>query len=238
MRFASMGLGLLIWPLVIFAFTGAPACMGFEEPTLRVIEQCPAAIEVLGSPVTRSWLGCSCGNAETSDSFGQASWTFPIAGPRGSGTVDVVAERRGGPWRILSATVEAGGRTIDAVRCTGGGAPISVPTTSFDATVGSVIGQPGVAAGDRCRVSIEPGGGPYPCHVEIRCGAQQLYGGGSLGYAQCGGGPDGALVVRDDDNTAAGGDPTLDLRLGEGQAVLTDANASGTWVVTLAFTAP
>lgn len=230
----SMFLGLLVWPVVILAAGGVPTCMGFEDPALRVIEQCPAAVEVLGAPVTRAWLGCSCGNAETSDSFGQASWTFPIAGPRGSGSVDVVAERRGGPWRILSATVEAGGRTIDAVSCTASG-PVAVPTTTFAASVASTIGTPPVREGDACQVSIEPGDGPYPCHVRIVCGATTLYGGGSLGYAQCRADAQGALAVQDTDTSASGGDPTLDLRLGEGEAVLTDAVAAGTWVVTLRF---
>lgn len=224
--------GLLVWPVLFVAFTGAPACMGFEDPTLRAIESCPRAAELLGTPVTRSWLGMSCGNAETSDDTGNASWTFPVAGPRGSGSVEVYATRRGGPWVVHRATLEASGTTVDVTSCTEGG-PIAIEAQTHAATVTQVIGAPGVVVGTPCSVQVTPSsGGVYNCRIQIDCGASNLYGSrSSNGYASCGLDAQRGLRARDDSPTPQGGDPTLDLRLGEGEVILTDQTGGGTWVV-------
>lgn len=235
-RALGIALGVAMWPVFILAFGAAPACMGFEDVTVSAIEGCPAAVELLGTPVSRSWLGLSCGNAETEGDFGHASWDFPVAGPRGRGSVSVVAEQRGGPWRLLSGSLESGDTTIDLVSCTVGG-PIAVAPAAFDATVTSIIGTPGVASGDTCHVDVGPGDGPWPCHVVITCGGVAIYGAGTTGWTGCGREPDGSLRVRDTSPTPDGGDPTLDLQLGAGTAVLTDETATGTWVVQLAFPA-
>jgi hypothetical protein len=211
--------------------------MGFEDPTLRAIEACPAAAAALGPPISRSYLGWSCGNAETEGSFGNASWTFPVTGSNGSGSVDVVAEMRGGPWRILSATVETSSGTWEVVHCSGGG-PVDVVATHFDATVTTAIGTGPVARGTACGIDLGPGDGPWPCHVVVTCGAETLYGAGSTGYADCSADASGAITVRDGEPSSSGGDPTLDLRVGAGEAVLTDTGASGTWVLTLSFAPP
>lgn len=107
-------------PVFVVLFAGAPSCMGFEEPTLRIIEACPPAAAALGTPVSRSWLGASCGSARESGAFGNASWTFPVSGPSGSGSVRVLAERRGGPWIVRSAMVETSAGAFEAVSCAGG----------------------------------------------------------------------------------------------------------------------
>jgi hypothetical protein len=229
--------GVALWPVILVALGGAPACLGFEDVTLASIEACPAAVELLGAPVSRSWLGLSCGSAETEDDSGHASWDFPVAGPRGRGSVSVVAQESGGTWRLISGSLESGDTTIDLLTCTAGG-PMAVTAVDFDATVTSIIGAPGVAIGDACHVSVRPGEGDYPCRVSVACAGNILYGAGSTGWTGCGRGPDGSLRVRDTSPTPSGGDPTLDLSLGAGTAVLTDEAASGTWVVQLAFTPP
>ncbi|UJR85815.1 cytochrome c oxidase assembly factor Coa1 family protein [Sandaracinus amylolyticus] len=228
--------GIVPFALAIVGVSSAPSCMGFEDPTLRAIEACPAAIEALGTPVSRTWLGCSCGNAETSDAFGQASWTFPVAGTRDSGSVSVVAERRGGPWQLLSAQLEVGDRTIDVLQCVDLRArALAIPTATYDATVRSIVGTPPVREGASCRVAIAPSDGDYPCHVRIACGDVALYGSDSLGYASCHADAHGALVARDPNTTSSGGDPMLDLRLGEQLVIVSDQDASGTWLVELAL---
>ncbi len=226
--------GVAVWPALMIGFGFAPRCMGFEDVTLRAIERCPLAVERLGTPVRESWLGLSCGNAETEGSFGHASWDFPVAGPRGRGSVSVIVEQRGGPWRLLSGSLETGDDVIDLVSCSLGGSLVVTPTT-FDASVTSVIGAPGVAVGDACHVAVHPGDGPFPCRVAIDCAGTVLYGAGTTGWTACAAEPDGSLRVRDMAPTPDGGDPTLDLQLGLGTAVLTDETASGTWVVQLAF---
>lgn len=237
-KILPMLLGLFIWPLFFFIFSGAPACMGFEDPTLRAIEACPAAAQALGTPVARGWLGWSCGNAETSDSFGQADWTFPVTGPNGSGSVSVAAEMRGGPWRLLRATLDVNGQTIDVLSCTGGGATVITPR-AITASVAEVIGSPGVAVGDSCLIAIMPGApSPFPCRTQITCGATTLYGGGSAGYSSCSSDAAGEVSVRDTTATPQDNDPTLDVRTADGEALLTDQVATGTWVVRLNFAAP
>ena len=142
-----MLMGTLMWPLFFFVFSGAPACMGFEGPTIAAIEACPVAVQALGSPVQRSWIGWSCGNAETSDAFGQASWTFPVSGPSGSGSISVVAEKRGGPWQLHQAMLSVQGQTIDVLACSGSGVGGPVPSVAFEATVAEVMGHPSVQQG-------------------------------------------------------------------------------------------
>jgi len=70
--------------------------------------------------------------------------------------------------------------------------------------------------------------------VEVRCGATALYGATpETGWVTCGVDASGGVTARDSDPTSAGGDPTLDLRLGEHTVVLTDQTSAGTWVVAL-----
>lgn len=227
----------VMWPFFIGLWAFLPAMCGFEEPMLRAIEACPAAAAALGTPVTRSYLGMSCGNAEIEDSNGNASWSFPVAGPNGSGTVDMTARMRGGPWEVMSATLETSTGTWDVVNCVGGGG-FTVVASHFDATASVTVGAPPVADGAACTIDLGPGDGPFPCHLNIACGDTTLYGGGSQGFAHCSPDTRGALTVHDPTPTASDGDPTLDLRIGDGQAILTDANASGTWVLALSFTPP
>lgn len=237
--FLSMAIGMLMWPLFFLGFGSAPSCMGFEEPTLRAIEGCPPAAAALGTPVTRSFFGLSCGNAETNDAFGNASWSFPVSGPNGSGSVDVVAEMRGGPWRVLRATVETGAGTWEVVSCSGGGGSFTVVPTRLSATVTTVIGAAPAATGAACTIDIAPGDGPFPCRVVVACGGQTLYGvTSSTGFMQCRPDARGALTANDTSASPDDNDPMFDLRVGDGQATLTDAGPTGTWVMTMSFAPP
>lgn len=237
--FVSLIMGFLMWPLFFLGFSGAPACMGFEDPTLRAIEACPAAAAALGPPISRSYFGWSCGNAETSDAFGQASWTFPVSGANGSGSVDVVAEMRGGPWRILRANVETSAGTWEVVSCSGGAGSFSVTPTRLEATVSTVVGAAPAASGSACTIDISPGDGPFPCRVVVTCGGRALYGAtSSTGFMQCTPDARGALTANDTNPSPSDNDPMFDLRVGDGQATLTDAGPTGTWVMVLSFAPP
>lgn len=259
LRKLLLGLGgFAFWPVFFVLFSGAPACMGFEEPTLATLSACPEVTTALGTPLRRSWMGMSCGNAETSDSFGQASWHFPVAGPSGSGSVDVVAERRGGPWVLYQANVEIDGRTIDALACARGAGmpmpgvpgmaglpapppgmgPMTVEARTIAATVTTAAGTAPTSAGQPCEIRLSPGAGPFNCRAEIACGGVSLYGGSSTGgYLQCTRDAGGHLLAMDAENSTTSGDPMLTLTTGAGIGVLTDAGASGTWVVTLSYPA-
>jgi hypothetical protein len=234
---AVVGLATIA-PIVVLVSGGVPWCMGFEAPALRRIEACPLAVEALGAPVSRAWLGLSCGNAETSGATGEADWTFPVAGPRGRGALDLVAVKQGGDWVLHRALLETDRGSIDVLTCTGGG-PIGVQNATYRARVATILGEPAVAAGDACTVTVEaaPPGGTSNCRVRVDCGGRLLYGAGTTGYASCSRGQAGGLVGRDDMPTSSGGDPTLDLDVAAREVILTDQTSRGTWVVQLALDA-
>jgi len=231
---AGLG-GVLMLPVVILGLGSAPTCMGFGQPAIDVVAQCPTAVEALGSPIRTSWMGLSCGNAETEDDDGRASWSFPIAGPRGRGTLEIDGTERHGRWQFGRLALTTGGRTIDVIACAGGGTgePIAITHQSIEGTVNAVVGRAPVASGAACTITIDPSDGAQSCRVNVTCGGVTLYGGGTQGYGHCSGDATGAIVMRDGNPTSVDGDPMLDLALGRREVVLTDQDAQGTWVVTI-----
>jgi len=221
-----------MWPLFFVLFSGAPACMGFEEPTLRTLEACPQVVAALGTPIHRTWMGMSCGNAETSDAFGNASWSFPVEGPNGRGSVDVVAERRGGPWMIYSANVETGAGTYEAVSCSGTGGVVVARTLS--ATVSTATGPAPAPVGGTCSIVVAPGEGRFPCRLRIECGGAVVYGSGTTGYSACTVDDGGGVFASDSGTTDVDGDPHITLSVTGGTAMLNDTTP-GTWVMVLSF---
>lgn len=220
-------------PLFLVIFGSAPSCMGFDEPTLRALEACPASAERLGTPITESWVGMSCGNAKTSGDRGRASWMFPVSGSRSSGSVEIRARRRNGVWALESGVLTTDEGQVDFVSCTATGRA-GVQAQRVSATVSSTIGPSGVAVGDACTVAVIPTGETQNCRIEVRCGQTALYGATEeVGWSTCGADASGGVVSRDPDPSSAGGDPTLDLRLGEHVVILTDQSASGSWAVEL-----
>lgn len=234
-RLASVAMGVLFLPVFVLAFSTAPACMGFGDPALRVVNACPAATAALGSPVSQSWMGLSCGNAETEDDDGNASWSMPVAGPSGRGTLDIRAIERDGRWEFGSLVLTTGERTIDVVSCAAGGSGEVVLVTHRElaGTVATVVGPASVAAGARCTVTLDPSDGAQTCRVAVTCGGTTLYGGGTQGYGRCMADASGALTMRDGHASADDGDPMIDLRLASREVVITDQTAAGTWVVSL-----
>lgn len=245
-------LGMFMWPLFFLGFSGAPACMGFEDPTLATLAACPEIATALGTPIQRSWFGFSCGNAESGGGFGNASWSFPVTGPNGRGTVSVVAEERGGPWTILRADVEIDGRTIDALACArGAGVPsaagVAVPSVlapalgppitarTLSATVATAVGAAPAASGTSCEIALEPASGAFDCRAQITCGGTVIYGAGGAGFATCATDAAGHVTFMDSTTSPAGGDPILTLTLGTGNGMMTDTSPAGTWMVTFTF---
>lgn len=236
-RLMNVGLGMMGVPIGLAIFAYVPSCMGFREPALDMVNQCATATRALGTPITQSYVGLSCGNAETEDDDGEASWSFPVAGPSGRGTLDLRGVERSGTWQLESLTLSTGGRDIDVIACAAGGTGEVVPIThrALTASVGAIVGEPGVAVGASCTVTIDPSDGPQNCRLNVTCGERTLYGGGSGGYGHCGVDASGALTMRDSNPSATDGDPMFDMRLGSSEIVITDQASSGTWVVTLAI---
>jgi hypothetical protein len=218
---------------------GCGSCMGYEDLVMERVNACPQAVELLGAPIKPALVGLSCGSAKTSGSYGRASWTQSVSGPKGRGRYSFNVRKEGGPWRLVSGTLSAQGKTIDVGMCAvvGVGDGVKGPQR-FTGEVTSTVGAAPAATGAACTVQVVPGKGDDPCRTEVQCGGTIIYGATpKVGFAACSmePGPDGklALVVQDRDFTPQGGDPALDLRAATGQLVVSDQLPTGMWVVNI-----
>ena len=66
----------------------------------------PRAIELLGEPIETGWQ--FNGNISTNNSGGEAIFSVPISGPKGSGRLEVEAERVGGEVEVRDRPHRAG----------------------------------------------------------------------------------------------------------------------------------
>ena len=78
---------------------------------LEIVQSDPRAQELLGTPIESKWF--VSGRVSESSGYGSAEISFPVSGPRGSGTVFVYAHREGGEWvvtRLVLVIDETGQR--------------------------------------------------------------------------------------------------------------------------------
>ena len=113
-------LGCVVLPIaivVLLAVLGVGA-MGammhtdlVDEAVRRAAAE-PRVVEALGEPVEKGWW--VQGSMEVSGASGSADLAIPVDGPRGSGTLYVVARKRAGEWQydLLAVEVEATGERI------------------------------------------------------------------------------------------------------------------------------
>lgn len=131
----AIGIGLIALTPVFGVVAGS--CMGYHEFVMQTLRDCPQAEVVLGDDIGLGWVGMSCGSAETDGGHGQASWTLPVQGSKGSGSYSFYLEKHGGDWEMKQASLEVGDRKVDVVACapasssSGGKAP-SGPCSSAD----------------------------------------------------------------------------------------------------------
>ena len=64
----------------------------------------PAVIEALGSPVNDGFL--VSGNTNVNGASGESNLTIPISGPKGKGTIYVLANKSLGQWNYSGLVVE------------------------------------------------------------------------------------------------------------------------------------
>ncbi len=69
--------------------------------------------EALGTPLTPGF-GMS-GEMKETNGKGKADFSVPLSGPKGSGSLHVVAHSSGGVWTFERVEVETGGKTIDVL---------------------------------------------------------------------------------------------------------------------------
>jgi len=78
----------------------------------------PAVREALGTPLTTKFFGennVMVYNAGSGRKTSEATFSIPVTGPRGSGTIMVAGERRKGTWHFqrMEINIDKTGATID-----------------------------------------------------------------------------------------------------------------------------
>lgn len=68
----------------------------------------PTVVAELGAPVEPGWL--TPGRIEVSGPMGKADLAVPLSGPRGSGTLYLVADKSAGKWTFKTLRVDIEGR--------------------------------------------------------------------------------------------------------------------------------
>jgi hypothetical protein len=83
------------------------------QDALAILRSNSAAEQALGTPIRDGWY--VTGSIGVSGSSGHAEFSFPVSGPKGSGTVTLIARRYGGRWTLtrLELTLNGSGRKID-----------------------------------------------------------------------------------------------------------------------------
>ena len=113
--------GCLLLVLVVALFIGSIFFFVFSmmksndayQHALAAARKDPEVAAALGQPLHEGWF--ISGNFEENGASGQASFSIPVSGPKGSGTVYVEARKAAGQWhystRVLE--VEASKQRID-----------------------------------------------------------------------------------------------------------------------------
>jgi hypothetical protein len=124
---------------MIFLFSPR-ACSSMDDShqvALDALRNCPRAHAALGDDIDAAWFGLHTGESSTGGGFGNASWSFAVTGSRGRGDFWYNAQMQGGEWRIVNASLEVDGETIQVPGGCGQlavpaapAAPIAAPSTS------------------------------------------------------------------------------------------------------------
>lgn len=85
----------------------------------------PEVTAALGSPVTPG-LALN-GSVKESGSTGTADFTIPLKGPKGEGSLQVSASKKGGQWAFDTLTADVGGKSIDLLAGEGPKLPAGTP---------------------------------------------------------------------------------------------------------------
>jgi len=111
-------LGMILIPfLTPLLGIGAGKCMGYHEPAMNALKNCPEARALLGEDISMAFMGMSCGSAKTEGSYGRVSWRMPVKGDQASGSYEIYAEKRGGPWKFRKALLKVGDEMVNVLSC-------------------------------------------------------------------------------------------------------------------------
>lgn len=117
----AVPLGCLAFVLALVALVGAIVLLVFGlmkssdvyRHALAEARASPAVVEALGEPIEPGWY--LSGNLEVRGPSGEADIAIPISGPKGDGTIYVVATKEAGLWsyEVLEVEVAATGERIE-----------------------------------------------------------------------------------------------------------------------------
>jgi hypothetical protein len=79
------------------------------QQTLARVRTSPEIAQKIGEPLKVGWL--ASGSINTSNSSGNADISIPISGPKGEGTIYMVAKKSAGLWKFETLQVEVKGET-------------------------------------------------------------------------------------------------------------------------------
>jgi hypothetical protein len=87
---------------------GAMRSAGPVDEAVRLARANRQVVEALGEPVEKGWL--VGGSINVTGPSGRAELSIPLSGPKGSGKLYLIADKRAGRWEFELAEVEIEGR--------------------------------------------------------------------------------------------------------------------------------
>jgi len=96
----------LVAALFAAIFSGLKTSWAYTEG-VDLARHNPAVVQALGEPIESGWL--VQGHINFVNDNADADLAIPLSGPRGSGTLYVVAKKKDGQWHFERAEVEISG---------------------------------------------------------------------------------------------------------------------------------
>ena len=96
-------IAVFVFCIVVFVFSVMKSSDVYKTALSRAKAD-PAVIAALGTPIKDGLI--VSGNTHADGASGEANLSIPISGPKGSGTIYVVAEKSAGRWRYSTMEVE------------------------------------------------------------------------------------------------------------------------------------
>ena len=99
-----IGLVIAFVAMIMFIVFGALRSTDVYKQAVARAKKNPAVIEALGSPIEEGML--LSGKTNVEGSSGEADLSVPISGPKGKGTLYIVATKSAGEWTYSQLVVE------------------------------------------------------------------------------------------------------------------------------------
>jgi hypothetical protein len=101
-------IGLFVFGLLALVHAMFASSYPYKEALARAKDSAEVAAEI-GTPLHAGWL--ITGSINTAGSSGDASFDIPISGPKGKGTIFVVAKERANRWEFETLEVDIEGQS-------------------------------------------------------------------------------------------------------------------------------